>query len=113
MSLEKNGLVIDCEHCVCRSEDGHGAFSIDVPVSDRESGVTGLARIRCEVSSERHSVELGDLALDKQDAPPGAVRTMRERAAPVLAYVAQKRVCGNRHICPPDVIRIVERHSRS
>ena len=113
MSLTKNGLVIDCEHCVCRSEDGRGGFGIDVPISDRDSGVTGIARIRCVVSSGHHTVELHSWAPGAEQTPEDVVSAIRARADRALEYVAQKRICGNRDICPSEVVRIVGAHSRS
>ena len=113
MGLTKNGLVIDCEQCVCRSEDGRGGFDIDVPVSDRDSGFTGIARIRCAVSSAGHKVELDSWAVGAEQTPEDVIGAIRERADLVLEYVAQKRICGNRDICPSEVVRIVEAHSRS
>ena len=113
MSLTKNGLLIDCEHCVCRSEDGRGGFGIDVPISDRDSGVTGIARIRCVVSAGGHRVELDSWALGAEQMPDDVVKAIRARADQALEYVAKKRICGNRDICPSEVVRIVEAHSRS
>jgi hypothetical protein len=113
MSLVKNGLVIDCEQCVCRSEDGRGGFGIDVPIIDRATGVAGIARIRCVVSSEGHTVELASWAPGEKQPPEDVVSTIRARADQTLDYVAQKRICGNRDICPSEVVRIVEAHSRS
>ena len=113
MSLKRNGLVIGCEHCVCRSEDDRGGFGIDVPISDRETGVAGIARIRCVVSPEGHTVELDNWAPGEERTPEDVVGAIRERADLVLEYVAQKRICGNRDICPSEVVRIVEAHSRS
>ncbi len=111
MSLRKKEFIVYCEHCKCGKSDGGAEFVVTVPVRDNLSGLKGTARLRCSVSSSRHNVDLEQwIGDDSQPIQPSA--DVEKRLLHVVDYVAEKRVCGNRHICPPDVIRAVEQQNR-
>ena len=111
MSLKRHGVGIDCGRCRCASSDGCGGFDVVVPVSDSEADVAGTATLHCSVSPERHQVELGEWHdADLRPVRPSAETEQRILAA--LGHVAEHRVCGNRKICPAEVVRIVDEHGR-
>jgi len=112
MGLKKHGITVDCEHCKYTSSDDRGGFDITVPIIDSETGVSGPARLRCIVSAKQHAVEL--LEWDDLDHHPDEpVKSLQQRVSATLNFVAERRVCGNRNICPSEVIRIVEKKSNS
>ena len=111
MSLRKEQFTVSCEHCRCGESDGGGEFVVTVPLRDNLSGLKGKARLRCSVSPSRHNVEL-EQWLDDDSHPIQPSADVEERLLQVVDYVADKRVCGNRNICPPDVVRTVERQNR-
>ena len=112
MKLKKHGIIVECEHCLCISSDDRGAFDVTVPIIDSETGISGPARLRCTVSPERHAVEL----LEWQDVnrhPTPSTENLQQRVSAALTFVADHQVCGNRKICPSEVILIVEKNSIS
>lgn len=112
MSLKKHGILVGCENCSCSSSDGSGGFEVIVPIRDSETGIKGTAKLYCRVSPDRHQVSLRAWHGASLDAEAPSA-TMRQRLSAALAFVADQRVCGNRRICPPAVVRIVEeQHSR-
>jgi hypothetical protein len=110
MGLKKHGVIVDCEHCICTSTDDHGGLDVSVPVSDRETGIAGPAKLHCTVSPEYHTVELIEWQ-DADDHPIQPSENLQERVSAALSFVADRRVCGNRNICPSEVIRFVEENS--
>ena len=106
MELRKYGVEIRCEQCRLIRGDSADDFDIVVPVGMDDAGVAGTARLHCAVSGDRHQVELIGL----RDAGDRAVQPSpdaMDKLSAALASVARHRLCGNRHICPPDVVRIV------
>ena len=111
MSLKKDHFVVGCEHCEYGMSDSAGGFVVTVPLRDDLSGTKGTARLQCTVSPYRHEVELKQWLDDELQAiQPSA--SVRKRLLQALDFVGGKRICGNRHICPPEVIRTVEQESR-
>jgi hypothetical protein len=106
MEIKKQGIFIDCKHCRCTACHG-GSFDVSVPVRDRETGIHATAKLRCSVSPARHQVELVEWTAA---GAGGANRSMKThpRLKAALGFVADHRICGNRHICSLEVIRIVE-----
>jgi hypothetical protein len=109
MSLTQYGIQIACEHCQCARSDGHGGFEVTVPLSDGETGGVGTATLHCRVVAAHHRVELRDWR-DGGQRPVAVDTSARRRLAAALGFVAEHRICGNRHICPADVVRIVAEH---
>ena len=107
MSLKKHGVIVDCEHCKYASTNGCGGFDIIVPVSDSEARITGTAKLHCTVCTEYHRVELTEWQ-DANRHPIQPSDNLQQRVSATLAFVADHRVCGNRNICPSEVIRIVD-----
>ncbi|MDJ0741448.1 MAG: hypothetical protein QNJ91_17185 [Gammaproteobacteria bacterium] len=110
MSLSKHGVVVTCEHCRFVAEDRHGGFEVIVPLHDTRSGTAGSATLQCRVERERHAVELARW-VDAAGRPARVPDDAATRARAALAYVAERRVCGNRGLCPPQVVDVVARHS--
>lgn len=110
MGLSKYGVTVGCEHCECVSGDDTGRFDVVVPVSDRESGLHGTARLRCTVSATTHSVDL----VNWRDAIGGPLQAgaAGERLREALRFVADRRICGNQRICPSRVVAIVAEQGR-
>lgn len=110
MSLKKNGIVVACEHCQCVSDDKLGSFDVLVPVSDSETGVSGTARLWCSVTAKEHRIELKEWN-DVAGTPVRASAVAEGRVKNALGFVADRRICGNRHICPSKVVEIVEKQT--
>ncbi len=111
MRLKKYGVVVECERCKCVSDDRQGCFEVTVPLSDIETDIEGVARLRCSVSPEHHKVELEEW-IDASGRPLRPSKKMGIRVLSALSFVEERRVCGNQAICPSEVVRIVEKHSR-
>ena len=111
MSLKKHDVIVDCGHCRYRSSDGPGSFDVTVPLKDVRSGIEGIARLRCSVAPDRHEVSLKEWRDDDLQSiePPAEIQM---RLSQVLDFVAQKRLCGHRNLCPSSVVRAVERQKR-
>jgi hypothetical protein len=112
MGIKKHGIIVDCKHCEYTSSDDPGAFDITVPIIDSETGVSGPARLHCSVSAKRHVVELLEWH-DFNHHPTESVESLRQRVSATLGFVADRQVCGNRKICPSEVVQIVEKNSSS
>ena len=111
MSLKKQGIIVDCEHCIYNTNDGRSCFDITVPISDIETGTSGQAALRCTVTAERHNIQLIKWQ-DTDDHLIEATENLKHRISSALNYVSDHRICGNRNICPSEVIRIVEEYTR-
>lgn len=107
MSLKKNGITVDCKYCIYISSDDRGAFDITVPIMDSETGISGPAKLRCNVSPKGHAVELLEWR-DFNHHPTQPTESLQQRVSATLTFVAERQVCGNRNICPSEVIHIVE-----
>ena len=111
MSVRKCGVELFCESCKYLRESQDGGFEIDVPVSMGEGELSGMARLHCVVSRERHRVELIEL-LDAESRAIHPAPEELEQVSAVLDFVGQHRICGNQRICPPDVVRVVKARGR-
>jgi hypothetical protein len=108
--MKKHGVTVHCEKCIYASRDTNGNFDIYVPIDDSETGIVGTAKLHCGVSVEHHHIELSSW----QDASQHPIRPsedLQQRVSDVLISIADHRICGNRDICPSEVIEIVEEHS--
>jgi hypothetical protein len=112
MSLNKHGITVDCKHCIYTSSNDRGAFDVIVPIIDSETGISGPAKLHCTVSTEQHAVELLEWQEDNRDRSP-STENLQQRVSDALKFVADRQVCGNRKICPSEVILIVEENSVS
>ena len=109
MELKKQGIAIDCMNCHCAASDGCGGFDVAVPLTDGEIGTSGTAILHCTVTPACHHVELQEWNdTGFHSISPSA--ELRPRISAALDFVAEHRLCGNRRICPSEVIRIVEEH---
>jgi hypothetical protein len=111
MILKKCGVVVDCGRCEYASSISRGSFEVTVPVSDTATGTEGTAKLLCCVSSERHEVELKEWN-DPGTHPIRPSPEIKQRLFAALDHVASHRICGNRKICPSEVVQMVEKHSR-
>ncbi|MDP2823940.1 MAG: hypothetical protein Q8O52_14845 [Sulfuritalea sp.] len=109
MGLQKNGVKISCEDCKSVAGDGRGGFDVTVPLSAAAIGVAGTARFHCVVTPERHEVELVGWTNDDRLSPE-TLEKVRQGVSDTLRFVAERRICGNHHVCPVEVIRIVKEH---
>lgn len=110
MSLKKCGVVVGCERCEIASSNGRGSFEVMVPLSDIATGIKGTAKLLCSVTSEHHEVELKEWN-DSGTHPILPSSEIQQRLGAALAHVANHRICGNRKICPSEVVQIVEKQS--
>lgn len=110
--MKKNGITVDCKHCTYASSDNRGAFDITVPIIDSETGIASPAKLRCCVSSRGHSVELlewnGFNRLLTQSKG-----NLQRRVSATLTFFSARKICGNRNICPSEVVQIVEENNTS
>lgn len=111
MELRKYGVEIACEQCRLIRGDSAGGFDIVVPVSMGDSGVAGTARLHCAVSGDQHQVKLMGLRDGSDRAMEPSPEAMGKLSA-ALDSVARHRICGNQHVCPADVVRIVAGQGR-
>ena len=104
--MKKYGVVVGCSNCRYVSAGESGSFDVLVPIGDSETGLAGTARLHCKVSRRSHSVELSDWCDQGQHAlqPPD---DLGRRLSKALGFVAQQRICGNRAICPAEVVKLV------
>ena len=112
MSVKKCGVELFCESCKYLRDSQDGGFEIDVPLSMGDGELSGMAKLHCVVSSERHRVELIELL----DAESRTVHPSSEDLAQVSAaldFVGQHCICGNQRICPPEIVRVVKARGRS
>lgn len=110
MRLKKYGVVVGCERCKCVSDDRQGCFEVTVPLSDIETDIEGVARLRCSVFPEHHKVELEEW-IDPSGQPLRISKKMGKRVLSALGFVGEHRVCGNKTICPSEVVRIVQKQN--
>lgn len=110
MRIKKNGVTVDCEHCVYNSSDNRGAFDITVPIIDSETGISAPARLRCGVSAKGHVIELLEWHEFNRHLTQ-SLESLQQRVLATLTFVAERQVCGNRNICPSEVIQMVEENS--
>ena len=103
MSLIKENLCLQCESCHYSGGEHGGSFQLEVPIEDVLTGRKGTAFIECEVMENKHHLTL----LYIQD-PTGFEMKLsaeeRRRLEKVLDMVAGKKLCGNKGICPEEVV---------
>ena len=88
-----------------------GEFDIAVPLSEPGSSTAGWATLHCSVSPGQPRVALGSWqGPSGQPVTSGEVTQRRIDAA--LEFVATHRICGSRHLCPSEVVDIVDRVNR-
>jgi hypothetical protein len=108
--LQKFGVKISCEGCHYVAVDREGGFEVTVPVGTADAECVGTARLRCLVTPQSHEIEL--VAWEGTASMPAeAMESVRRRLSDALHFVAERRICGNHHICPAEVIRIVKEHA--
>ena len=107
MSIKRDNVGINCRQCEFTSSNGGGSFYVTVPVDDAASGIAGLAELHCTVTSELHTVELTKWH-DEQGQIIKPPAELRHRLLKALDFVAERRICGNQHLCPTEVVRVVE-----
>ena len=107
MSINRANVRIECSQCEFASSAGAGSFDVIVPVNDAATGIAGLAELHCTVGADLHTVELTEWRNDQgQIIEPS--EDLRHRLTDTLGFVAERRVCGNRHLCPTEVVRVVK-----
>ena len=111
MKLGGGSVVLDCEHCRYISRDGCDGFDVTVPVSADGTGIAGTAKLHCVVSAGRHRVELVSWNGARHQSTELA-EAIHQKLLMALDQVAERRICGRRHICPSEVICIVEERAR-
>lgn len=111
MSLTNHSINIDCKHCKCDAVNADNSIDVEVPISELNKDRAGTAILHCVISAQSHQVELKRWTdEDGHDVIP--TEDIQERLLKTLNLVASKRVCGNSHICPSEVVRFVETHGR-
>lgn len=99
-------MVVGCEHCKCISNNATGGFKVSVPLDDTQTDRSGTATLRCVVSPGHHEVRL-EAWLDASGRALRPSPSVQERMDAALRFVEEHRICGNRDICPDDVVRLV------
>lgn len=110
MTLKKHGMELHCNECKLRICDDSGNFDISVPLHDAESNLRGTAELSCHVSAENHRVELKQW-VDNQEHPIEPATGDWQRVTKALEFVAEQRICGNRKVCPVDVVELVAKRT--
>lgn len=107
MNAKSHGIIIECKNCKYISDNNNGGFDVAVPIKDKETGISGSAKLHCTISHRRHSVELKDWQdADHQSIYPS--ENLSNRVTATLESFADQRICGNCNICPSEVIQLVE-----
>lgn len=108
--MKRHGVAIDCANCQFVASQNKESFAVVVPVADEASNLAGQATLHCHVSSQTHVVKLA--AWHSPQAPAIAEGSdMDRRLIGALEFVAEKRLCGNRSLCPTEVVELVEKAS--
>jgi len=111
VSITKHHITIDCEQCRFCQQDGVGGFDVEVPVHDDELGIEGLARLNGVVHPRAENLTLEDWK-DAQGNPLTPSPETYVRLEQALAYLAEHRVCGTHQLCPAEVVKVAEEHSK-
>jgi hypothetical protein len=106
--MKRHGVTIDCSRCRFVGSRDHEGFDVVVPVADEGSGLTGHARLHCRVSSQTHVVEFVEWQ-DREAPVVSAGSALDRRLTGALQFVAEKQLCGNRSLCPSQVVDVVEK----
>ena len=111
MSIQKHGIEVGCDQCVYASGDDHGGFDVTVPVTDEVGQQRGIATLHCRISPDAHVVKLISM-LNSSGEPVSYDAGTQQRLTSMLRFVEDRRICGNKNICPAEVVEIVARFSR-
>jgi hypothetical protein len=106
MSLSKQGISIDCDHCKLSKTHNNNDFEVLVPVIDEYENRSGLAALECIITPNKHQINLVQLT-DPDGKEIRVSPKTRERLQVTLNVIGKKKVCGNKKICPKEVINIV------
>jgi len=101
--MRKNGLECCCRECELFGANGADNFEITVPFRETSSGEPISARFRCTITKNAHTLELTSITEHGRPAREDVVR----RARALIASIEAGQVCGSKHLCPPDVVRLV------
>ncbi|MCP4188762.1 MAG: hypothetical protein GY763_14255 [Gammaproteobacteria bacterium] len=107
MSAINNHIKIDCKSCKYLSDTDGGGFDIRVPINDKETGFYGSAVLHCMIINNNHSIELKELVTDSSSAPSS--KPFLNRLLATLDALAEKRLCGNHSICPPEILQAINK----
>jgi hypothetical protein len=110
MSLKTNEILIDCDHCRCTAIGSTNSFNVTVPICDIKTGNSDEATLHCVISENKHKVNLKEwhnATIDSMDSSDN----LQQRLAEALEYVAKHQICGNRSICPSEVVQVVKKLS--
>ena len=110
--MKKHGIAIDCANCQFIASQSKGSFDVIVPVADEASELAGQATLHCRVSSQTHIVELAKLHCPMAPMIEKGSELDR-RLTDALEFVAEKRLCGSRSLCPTEVVELVEKTNRT
>ncbi len=105
--MTSTGVIVDCKKCKYLSASGNDSFDVTGPINDEETTIAGTAKLRCTISKKHHHVELMEWKSTGHHTTQPSENFLN-RMSMALDLIADQRICGNRHICPHDVIRIVE-----
>jgi hypothetical protein len=106
--MKKHGVTIDCANCRFIASHNKESFDVIVPVTDEGVDLAGHAKLHCRVSSQTHVVELAEWLCP--EAPViSAGSDLDRRLADALYFIAEKRLCGNRNLCPTEVVSVVQK----
>ena len=106
--MNRHGVTIDCASCQFAASHNEDSFDVIVPVADEGGDLAGKAKLRCRVSSQTHVVEMAEWHC--REAPViQAGSDLDRRLRDVLDFIAEKRLCGNRSLCPSQVVDVVEK----
>ena len=105
--MKKHGLVIDCGNCEFIGARDVDNFDVVVPVVDETAETKGCARLRCHVSPQTHTVELAEWSSSDDASIIRLDGEFGRHLSTALDYVAERRLCGNRTLCPKEVVNIV------
>ena len=103
--MNKAAINVECSKCVYHSNTGDNEFFVDVPVHDRSTNTSGIAHLKCRVTPRQHQIDLVEWS--NEDGPITPSSEQRLRMKYVLTRLSEQRICGNRNICPPNIVELV------
>ena len=101
-----------CDRCAYASSDDQGGFDVIVPVTDEVGQQGGIATLRCRISPDTHDVKLISL-LNSSGEPVSYDAATQQRLISMLRFVEDRRICGNKNICPTEVVDIVAKFGQA
>ena len=104
--MNKSGVSIDCEHCKFDSVGRNNDFLVSVPVRSDVEEQTKIAMINCEITPYRHQINLVQLTTSF-GTPVEIDSNTQQNLTKVLELVGNKKVCGNKNVCPKEVVKLV------